>query len=354
VADRPQNYCRDCGNLWFPHRAGAAARCPGCGSLKVGEMLSLDDAAAPAPQRPLPHNRRGSRAESDVATPVGGASALPLLLGLGFVSLAVLTAGGFAAFFLMDNDPPPHPDAEVVAAAPKTPAPAPVRERVAPGPTPIPTPVVSPTPVPMPVPAPPPPAPRPEPILTPLPEPPPPPTPNPQPMPPDVSATTPKPFPRPPHPFPAPPGWVSGWEKAGDVRVRVAGVASTRVPLEKRQKKLLSTETYFVVWVEIENTSRAAHTYRRWQPVLTGECTLRYASNAAIPYAIYPPETGREWFSEFTQPIPPGGPALLESLVFSRPDTNTTGDLSLTLDGSRVGVTGRFAFTIPHAVWTKR
>jgi hypothetical protein len=126
------------------------------------------------------------------------------------------------------------------------------------------------------------------------------------------------------------------------------------VPLADRRKKYLSPETYFVVWVEIENTSTdAARTYRRWQPVTTGECTLRYASGSVVSYAIYPAEASREWFDEFTQDLPPGGPAVIDSLVFSRPDPENRGDLTLTLDAGRVGGTGRLSFTIPRGVWAR-
>jgi hypothetical protein len=184
------------------------------------------------------------------------------------------------------------------------------------------------------------------------PKPPRPKEPDPQPAP--VTPTlTPKA--RPPHPFPPPKEveWVSPWEKTGDVRVRVCGAGVTKVPLERRKTPILSPEPYFVVWVEIENASTTARRYNRWQPVTTGECTLRYASGAALPYAILPPDTGREWFSEFSQPIPPGGPPLLESLVFSRPDRNAEGAMTLTLDATRVGATGRFTLAIPHNVWAR-
>ena len=178
---------------------------------------------------------------------------------------------------------------------------------------------------------------------------------------PTPGATTPKVPPgqvgkrqRPASPFPPPSGsWESEWVKIGDVRVRVCGVAVAQVPVERRKQESMSKDRYFVVWLDIENTSATAHTYRRWQPVLTGECTLKYANGAVIPYAIYPPETGRLWFAEFNQPIPPGGPPVLESLAFARPDVNTPGDLTLTLDASRVGGTGRYTFTIPHAVWAR-
>ncbi len=139
--------------------------------------------------------------------------------------------------------------------------------------------------------------------------------------------------------------------EAGDVRVRVVGVAESKVPLEARKKKVLSADAYFVVWVEVENTSAANHTYRRWQPVTTGECTVRYAAGNALAFAYYPPDASREWFTEFTQPLPAGGPPLLESLVFSRPDPATDGPLTLTLDATRAGGTGRVTITIPHAVW---
>lgn len=108
-----------------------------------------------------------------------------------------------------------------------------------------------------------------------------------------------------------------------------------------------------MVWVEIENRSAAGTvTYRRWQPVLTGECTLRYQAGAAVGYAIYPAGAGREWSTEFTQELPPNSPPVLEAIAFSRPDTTEPGGLTLTLDATRVGGTGLLSFAIPRAVWT--
>jgi hypothetical protein len=327
MADRPRNYCRDCGHQWLPRGSERAARCPGCRGANVAPVLSLDD-AEPAPP--------------------AGSSAAPMFLALGILGLGVLTAGGLAVYLLRD-DPAPRP-VEVVAA-----------KATAPAPNPTPAPPVTPK---DPEPQPPAPSPKvtpkpkepPAPVVPDPPAPPPmPKPPEPAPKPPEPAPKTPAPPERAPSPFPPPAGsWVSAWEKAGDVRIRVAGVALTKVPLEARKRKFLSPEPYFVVWVEVENTSKTDRTYRRWQPVTTGECTLRYASGAAVGYPIYPPESGREWFTEFAQPLPAGAPPLLESLAFSRPEPSSDGPLTLTLDAARAGGTGRVAIEIPHAVWARK
>ncbi|MBN9522305.1 hypothetical protein J0H58_27940 [bacterium] len=139
------------------------------------------------------------------------------------------------------------------------------------------------------------------------------------------------------------------------MRVRVRSVAYRQVLLVDRRRRFPSPEEYFVVWVEIENLSPSAtFTYRRWQPTTTGECTLRYQSRNTVPYAIYPAGAGREWATEFTQELTPGGPPVVEALAFGRPDTGELGNLTLTLDATRVGKTGLFSFTIPKSVWAGR
>ncbi|MFO0797815.1 MAG: hypothetical protein U0804_10070 [Gemmataceae bacterium] len=332
MADRPRNYCRDCKYGWYPRGNDRSLRCPRCSGPNVAAMLSLDDPAQAEP------------------------SALPLVLAVvGILGVGVLTAGGLAVYLL--RDPAPKPT-EVAAAKANPPAPTPP-----PGPEPkvMPKAPEPETPAPMVKPKPKPKEPEPEP--TPVPEPAPK-TPEPEPTPktPEPAPKTPEPAPkaatvveRPPSPFPPPPkSWESKWEKAGDVRVRVVGVAESKVPLVARKRNFLSPEQYFVVWVEVENTGKANLTYRRWQPVATGECTLKYAAGGVVGHAIYPTDAGREWFTEFSQPLPPGGPPALESLVFSRPDTNAEGPLTLTLDATRAGGVGRVAIDIPRAAWARK
>ncbi len=364
MADRPQNYCHSCGFQWHPRGTGVSLHCPGCRSTRVGVALPLDD----EPAR-------------------GGGSPLVIFIGLGMAGVAVLAAAGFAAFILLDAPPPrPAGPPQQVAAAPAPPGP--VAPTTPAGPVKGTTTPTKGTTEPVGGPAEPPAKDTTEPAKgTPEPgelEPRRPPTPPPVPDegPATPSATTPTPgatspmvgtpadpatpgatspmVTRPPAaaapgPFPPPAGWASAWEKAGDVRVRVCGVATTRVPLVDRKKKVLSPDTYLVVWVEVENLSpKTPHTYRRWQPVQTGECTVRCASGAPLVYAMYPQEAGREWFSEFNQQLSPGGPPVIDSLVFSRPSPDVEGSLTLTLDASRVDGTGRLTFTIPQTVWAAR
>lgn len=146
------------------------------------------------------------------------------------------------------------------------------------------------------------------------------------------------PAPRAVNPFPPPPGWSSDWRRSGDVGVRVRSVAYSQVPLVDRRRQFRSPDEYLVVWVEIENISPARSiVYRRWQPVLSGECTLTHQSGATVGYAVYPGGAGREWFTEFTQEVPPGSPPVVESIAFARPDTAEPGPLTLTLDAARAG-----------------
>jgi len=329
MADRPQRYCRDCGFQWFPRGTDPAARCPGCRGPNVGAVLSLDDAAPPPHAPPAPPLDRSSKLPKIVT-----------LVVLGVVLHAV--AGTLAVYFFRDDPKSREPE---VAAKGGAPAPKALPRAVDPH-APRATlklkelraPVELEPDPPEPVPTPPEPPPRP---------------PEPVPKQPDPA---PKSLPeRTPSPFPPPAGsWESEWVKAGDVRVRVVGVAESKVPLELRKRKFLSEETYFVVWVEVENTSKTNHTYRRWQPVATGECTLRYATDAVVGYAAYPTDTSREWFTEFAQPLPAGGPPVLESLVFTRPAPATGGPLTLTLDATRAGGTGLPKVEISHAVWARR
>lgn len=332
MADRPQNYCRDCGFQWYPRGHDHTARCPGCRGPNVAPVMSLDDPEPYAPAAPPPER----------------SSKLPKIVTYVVLGVVLHAVAGTLAVYLLRDDPKSR-EPEVVAKA-ATPAPKahprpvePPAPRVTPKPREMRAPV-EPEPEP---PEPPPPPPPPPPEVTPKP-------PEPAPKPPEPAPMTPPQ--RAPSPFPPPAGsWESEWVKAGDVRVRVAGVAETKVPLELRKKKFLSPTPYFVVWVEVENTSKTDHKYNRWQPVTTGECTLRYATDAVIGYAAYdPPEASRERFTEFTQPLPAGGPPLLESLVFTRPDPATLGPLTLTLDATRAGGTGRARLEIPHAVWARR
>ncbi|HYH68199.1 MAG TPA: hypothetical protein VD866_26130 [Urbifossiella sp.] len=332
MADRPQNYCRDCGYQWFPRGHDHAARCPGCRGPNVGAVLSLDDAAPPPP-------------------PLDRPSKLPKIVALVVLGVVLHAVAGTLAVYLLRDDPKPsEPKPREPEVAAKAPAPAP---KAHPRPVDPPTPRATPKPKELRAPVEPEPEP-PEPLpTTPTPPEPAPKTPEPAPKPPDPAPKSPPE--RTPSPFPPPAGsWESEWVKAGDVRVRVVGVAESKVPLELRKKKLLSPEAYFVVWVEVENTSKTDHKYNRWQPVTTGECTLRYATGAALMYAIYPTDTSRERFTEFTQPLPAGGPPVLESLVFTRPDPAADGLLTLTLDATRAGGTGLAKIEIPHAVWARR
>ncbi|QDU23069.1 hypothetical protein [Urbifossiella limnaea] len=362
MADRPRYYCRDCSYQWLPRGTERATQCPGCRGPNVAAVLSLDDAAPPPPARrsaPTPHpDRRPRPPGAEPAAP----SVLPLVLAVvGILGVGVVTAGGLAIYLL--RDPAPKPT-EVAAAKANPPAPAPEPKVTPKTPEPEPEPSkssVKPKTVPVPVepepkmpdPTPPEPAPKtPEP--TPVPEPAPK-TPEPAPKPPEPAPKPPTVVERPPSPFPPPPkSWESKWEKAGDVRIRVVGVAESKVPLVARKRNFLSPESYFVVWVEVENTGKANLTYRRWQPVATGECTLKYAAGGVLGHAIYPADAGREWFTEFAQPLPPGGPPALESLVFSRPDTTADGPLTLTLDATRAGGVGRVAIDIPRTAWARK
>lgn len=317
---RPQNRCLHCGDTWFPRGRDRSRKCPRCGSANVAfAVVESPPSGEPLDFRPL-------------LTSCSVVTVLPLL--------ACFSCAGLGLFVTVLG---PRRDREESVTRATTPSTAGEKsgssktgQQKQPS---APTDTVAVA------------APKPNPVtVTPMP-------PGDRPVVPDknVVALETAPPPRPVNPFPPPPGWASEWDKAGDVRVRVRSVAYRQVPLVDRRRRFPSPEEYFVVWVEIENLSASAtYTYRRWQPVSTGECTLRHQNGGTVLYAVYPAGAGREWFTEFTQELPPGGPPVIEALAFARPDTSEPGNLTLTLDATRVGKTGLFSFTIPRSVWAGR
>ncbi len=156
-----------------------------------------------------------------------------------------------------------------------------------------------------------------------------------------------------PIPLPAG-GWSSGWDRGGDIRVRVRAVAVTRARLVDVTGRLSdSPSPQLVIWLEIENVSATKpHEYRRWQPLTSGECVLAYPTRNTVGVPVFPEGKRLVWPGEYKQTLKPGGPAIPEILVFNVP-IDEAKQVTLILRGERVSEAGDYRFDIPASAWKK-
>jgi len=148
--------------------------------------------------------------------------------------------------------------------------------------------------------------------------------------------------------------WESGWQRVGEVRVRVFSPSITKVPLvDSDGNEYSSPLPLLALWLEIENLSPShSREYRRWQPVTEGECVLRNPGGIALPLPVFPLGRRFMWPGEFKQQLPAGGSSVREVLVFSQP-AELVDRVYLQLTAERVGEVGTLTFEIPAGVWKK-
>jgi hypothetical protein len=148
-----------------------------------------------------------------------------------------------------------------------------------------------------------------------------------------------------------PPGkWVSGWERDGDVRVRVLSVAVRKIATVDQKGKTGETNPVLAVWVEVENVGQKPRELRWWQSPFEEHATAktnldRPLGRGRVGQGNRVPELG-----EPRRPLPPGGPPAAALLLFETP-TDDVLFLTLTLDAARVGEKYHYTFKIPAAAW---
>ena len=159
------------------------------------------------------------------------------------------------------------------------------------------------------------------------------------------------PPPRAARPFPPAPGYTSAWVRVGAVEARVAGVAVTRPPVTTADRRPgVAPNPVLVIWVEVRTESRRVE-LKRWQDALTQYCSLS-GRNGIISRAPLGPGASLRTGLPYTQPVPPDGTPALEVVAFSVP-AEADGDLTLLLDGGRVGQDGTFNLPIPASARMK-
>jgi len=161
------------------------------------------------------------------------------------------------------------------------------------------------------------------------------------------------PPPRRTNPFPAR-GWVGDWERAGEVDLRISGIALTQVPLvDPEGKRSESVLGHLVIWVEMRNVSKSkSHEYRRWQS-LSDYVSLKTERDNDVPAAKLGRGKSIYGQGEFKQIMIPGGPSISDVLVFDYPGEGA-GRLTLWFDLERVGETGKLNLKIPESAWAKK
>lgn len=318
---RPQNECDDCGYTWYPRGKSLSIRCPNCGSRAV---------RFPSPLR-----------ASDTRAP-----GTPLLL-VGFFAFVLLgCCGGLIGLFNtgFKNDPA-GPVAQSTAKGRKddrpSSEPAPgarsVRERTA-------------------EPKPPPPVWKEEPK---------PPAPIWEEVPPQSPGTEPRkavgapaavdlaPLPRPVAPNRPPAGFVSAWDRLGEVRTRVIGAAIARpVLITDSGEEFRSPDPALLIWVETVSLSGRHVALRRWISPLNNPAALVDTAEAKIKPAKLPTGAWLGGQLKGEHSLRPGGPGVVDVLAFEAPPGAR--DLWLTLAAAHVGEGGSFLHKIPSGVWAQK
>lgn len=146
------------------------------------------------------------------------------------------------------------------------------------------------------------------------------------------------------------PGWASEWDRNGDVQVRIRAVSLAALPIINVDKERSYTaDKHLVFWLEIQNVSDRPHTYRRWQPVTSGECTLYSPSGAAMPIVIFPNQHRFDWTEDYERKLEPGADPLIETVFFSTPQ-DVASQHVLQLKAGHVGEKYLFTFKVPGNV----
>ncbi len=338
--------CGRCGHTWNPRAKGFSYLCPRC-MRETPLEEPAEEATPPAQLAPLSLDDSEQLEPLPPVRPSLGRRAFwTTTLFASIVAILALHVAAFAIFFFAVKGEPEvavQPAEQVAQAPEKSKATSPPRppkarvEKARPSETPDP-PGELPDPKPEPRPATIPPTPVP---VEPTPEP----------------KNTVNIAPHPHHavrlPVPDRAGWTSEWDRNGDIRVRVRAVSLAALPtIDVDKVRSYTAEKHLVIWLEIQNVSEKPHTYRRWQPVTSGQCSLFTPAGSAMAIVIFPNKHRFDWTEEYERKLEPGAEPLLETVFFSAPEEERP-EYELRLNAANVGEKYLFRFAIPGKVLGK-